>query len=221
MFTKKVILPVAALAVTALVGCGDDSSSSGPSYDVAPASVKTFMDIDKIPCSPTQNLCAKVLTEDYNDYYQCNGTQWNMMIMGQDTPVKGCENAAPAAETPADPAAETPADPAAETPADPAAETPADPAAETPADPAAETPADPAAETPADPAAKTPADPAAETPADPAAETPADPAAETPAAGGATCYMASDVPGMAECIPVTQEQCATIAGEWVEACPVN
>ncbi len=213
MFTKKVILPVAALAMTALVGCGDDSSSSGPSYDVAPASVKTFMDIDKIPCSPTQNLCAKVLTEDYNDYYQCNGTQWNMMIMGQDTPVKGCENAAPAAETPADPAAETPADPAAETPADPAAETPADPAAETPADPAAETPADPAAETPADPAA--------ETPADPAAETPADPAAETPAAGGATCYMASDVPGMAECIPVTQEQCATIAGEWVEACPVN
>lgn len=143
MFTKKVILPVAALAMTALVGCGDDSSSSGPSYDVAPASVKTFMDIDKIPCSPTQNLCAKVLTEDYNDYYQCNGTQWNMMIMGQDTPVKGCENAAPAAETPADPAAETPADPAAETPADPAAETPADPAAETPADPAG-----PGAETP-------------------------------------------------------------------------
>ena len=179
MFTKKVILPVAALAMTALVGCGDDSSSSGPSYDVAPASVKTFMDIDKIPCSPTQNLCAKVLTEDYNDYYQCNGTQWNMMIMGQDTPVKGCENAAPAAETPADPAAETPTDPAAETPADPAAETPADPAAETPADPAG------------------------------------------PAAGGATCYMASDIPDMAECIPVTQEQCATIAGEWVEACPVN
>ena len=203
MFTKKVILPVAALAMTALVGCGDDSSSSGPSYDVAPASVKTFMDIDKIPCSPTQNLCAKVLTEDYNDYYQCNGTQWNMMIMGQDTPVKGCENAAPAAETPADPAAETPTDPAAETPADPAAETPADPAAETPADPAAETPADPAAETPADPAAETPADPAG------------------PAAGGATCYMASDIPDMAECIPVTQEQCATIAGEWVEACPVN
>ena len=187
MFTKKVILPVAALAMTALVGCGDDSSSSGPSYDVAPASVKTFMDIDKIPCSPTQNLCAKVLTEDYNDSYQCNGTQWNMMIMGQDTPVKGCENAAPAAETPADPAAETPTDPAAETPADPAAETPADPAAETPADPAAETPADPAG----------------------------------PAAGGATCYMASDIPDMAECIPVTQEQCATIAGEWVEACPVN
>ena len=180
MFTKKVLIPAAALAMTALVGCGDDSSSSGPSSDVAPASVKTFMDIDKIPCSATQNLCAKVLTEDYNDYYQCNGTQWSMMILGQDTPVKGCENAAPAAETPADPAAETPADPAAETPADPAAETPADPA-----------------------------------PADP---TPADPA---PAAGGATCYMASDVPGLAECIPVTEDQCKQIMGEWVAACPIN
>ena len=194
MFTKKVLIPAAALAMTALVGCGDDSSSSGPSSDVAPASVKTFMDIDKIPCSATQNLCAKVLTEDYNDYYQCNGTQWSMMILGQDTPVKGCENAAPAAETPADPAAETPADPAGEVA----------PAAETPADPAAETPADPAAETPADPA-----------PADP---TPADPA---PAAGGATCYMASDVPGLAECIPVTEDQCKQIMGEWVAACPIN
>ena len=177
MFSKKVILPFAALAMTALVGCGDDSSSSGPSSDVAPASVKTFMDIDKIPCSATQNLCAKVLTEDYNDYYQCNGTQWNMMILGQDTPVKGCENAAPAAETPAaeTPAAETPAaeTPAAETPA---AETPA---AETPA---AETPA---AETPA---AETPA---AETPA---AETPA---AETPAGDMVSC----DIPGaLGECV---------------------
>ena len=42
MFTKKVILPVAALAMTALVGCGDDSSSSGPSSNVAPASVLEF-----------------------------------------------------------------------------------------------------------------------------------------------------------------------------------
>ncbi|MBR4680297.1 MAG: hypothetical protein IKP03_04230 [Fibrobacter sp.] len=216
MFTKKVILPVAALAMTALVGCGDDSSSS-PASKEAPATLKQFFDTKDVACSATDNMCAKIyIEEDLKDTVQCNGTSWEMMLFGK--PVTGCENAAPAAETPADPAAETPADPAAETPADPAAETPADPAAETPADPAAETPADPAAETPADPAAETPADPAAETPA---AETPADPAAETPAAGGATCYMASDVPGMAECIPVTQEQCATIAGEWVEACPVN
>ena len=192
MFTKKVILPVAALAMTALVGCGDDSSSS-PASKEAPATLKQFFDTKDVACSATDNMCAKIyIEEDLKDTVQCNGTSWEMMLFGK--PVTGCENAAPAAETPADPAAETPADPAAETPADPAAETPADPAAETPADPAAETPA---------------------------AETPADPAAETPAAGGATCYMASDVPGMAECIPVTQEQCATIAGEWVEACPVN
>ena len=187
MFTKKVILPVAALAMTALVGCGDDSSSS-PASKEAPATLKQFFDTKDVACSATDNMCAKIyIEEDLKDTVQCNGTSWEMMLLGK--PVTGCENAAPAAETPADPAAETPADPAAETPADPAAETPADPAAETPADPAA--------------------------------ETPADPAAETPAAGGATCYMASDVPGMAECIPVTQEQCATIAGEWVEACPVN
>ena len=169
MFTKKVILPVAALAMTALVGCGDDSSSS-PASKEAPATLKQYFDTKDVACSATDNMCAKIyIEEDLKDTVQCNGTSWEMMLLGK--PVTGCENAAPAAETPTDPAAETPADPAAETPADPAAETPADPAG--------------------------------------------------PAAGGATCYMASDIPGMAECIPVTQEQCATIAGEWVEACPVN
>ena len=147
MFTKKVILPVAALAMTALVGCGDDSSSS-PASKEAPATLKQFFDTKDVACSATDNMCAKIyIEEDLKDTVQCNGTSWEMMLLGK--PVTGCENAAPAAETPADPAA------------------------------------------------------------------------ETPAAGGATCYMASDVPGMAECIPVTQEQCATIAGEWVEACPVN
>ena len=155
MFTKKVILPVAALAMTALVGCGDDSSSS-PASKEAPATLKQFFDTKDVACSATDNMCAKIyIEEDLKDTVQCNGTSWEMMLFGK--PVTGCENAAPAAETPADPAAETPADPA----------------------------------------------------------------AETPAAGGATCYMASDIPGMAECIPVTQDQCATIAGEWVEACPVN
>lgn len=200
MFTKKVLIPAAALAMTALVGCGDDSSSS-PASKEAPATLKQFFDTKDVACSATDNMCAKIyIEEDLKDTVQCNGTSWEMMLFGK--PVTGCENAAPAAETPADPAAETPADPAGEVA--PAAETPADPAAETPADPAAETPADPAAETPADPA-----------PADP---TPADPA---PAAGGATCYMASDVPGMAECIPVTEDQCKQIMGEWVAACPIN
>ena len=219
MFSKKILFPVAAIAMASFVACGDDSSSS-PSSKEAPASIKDFSDIGDYECSATVNKCAKVYLEDMKDTMQCDGVQtWQTMLLGK--PVKGCEEATPAAETPADPAAETPADPAAETPADPAAETPADPAAETPADPAAETPADPAAETPADPAAETPADPAAETPADPAAETPADPAAETPTAGGPTCYMASDVPGMASCLPITEEECTAFSGEWVEACPVN
>ena len=185
MFSKKIIFPMAAFAMASFVACGDDSSSGAS--DVAPASVPTFMDLGDVPCSATQNLCAQVLVVEHNDFYQCNGTQWNMMFSGNT--VQGCENAAPAAETPADPAAQTPAEPAAETPAEPAAETPAEPAAETPAEPAA--------------------------------ETPAEPAAETPAASGPVCYMASDVPGLAECIPVTAEQCAAIMGEMVDVCPVN
>ena len=169
MFSKKIIFPMAAFAMASFVACGDDSSSGAS--DVAPASVPTFMDLGDVPCSATQNLCAQVLVVEHNDFYQCNGTQWNMMFNGNT--VQGCENAAPAAETPADPAAQTPAEPA------------------------------------------------AETPAEPAAETPADPAAETPAASGPVCYMASDVPGLAECIPVTAEQCAAIMGEMVDVCPVN
>jgi hypothetical protein len=26
---------------------------------------------------------------------------------------------------------------------------------------------------------------------------------------------------MASCLPITQEECATFSGEWVETCPVN
>ena len=210
MFTKKVILPVAALAMTALVGCGDDSSSSGPSSNVAPASVPTLEDALKLTCSATENFCAKVFVEEemIRDTMQCDGKAFTPMMLGK--PVAGCENAAPA-------------DPAAETPADPAAETPADPAAETPADPAAETPADPAAETPADPAAETPADPAAETPADPAAETPADPAAETPVAGDVIYCIVPGVMGGCEALPAAmKDQCETLLeGQLVDACPAE
>ena len=198
MFTKKVILPVAALAMTALVGCGDDSSSS-PASKEAPATLKQFYDTKDVACSATDNMCAKIyIEEDLKDTVQCNGTSWEMMLFGK--PVTGCENAAPAAETPADPAAETPADPAAETPADPAAETPADPAAETPADPAAETPADPA-------------------PADPAAETPADPAP----AGDVIYCIVPGVMGGCEALPAAmKDQCTTLLeGQLVDACPAE
>lgn len=132
MFNKKVILSMTAVAMAGLIGCGDDSSSGAPASTEAPASVPTFMDIDNIPCSQTENLCAKVLTEDDGNYYQCNGTQWNIMILGQDTPVKGCENAAtdPAATEPAaqDTAAAT--DPAVEPAVEPVVEPAVEPAAQ-------------------------------------------------------------------------------------------
>lgn len=97
MFSKKVLFPMAVVAMASFVACGDDSSS-GPSSSAAPASVGTFMDLGKIPCSASQNLCSIVLIEDHNDYYQCNGTQWNMMLHGKDTPDAACANAAPAAD---------------------------------------------------------------------------------------------------------------------------
>lgn len=157
MISKKVLFPMAAIAMASFVACGDDSSSGSPaSGNTAPASVPTFMDIDKYECSATVNKCAKVLIEDQNDTMQCDGVNaWRSLVTG---PIAACEAASqPAEEIPADPATETPTDPATETPADPAAETPADPATETPVDPATETPADPAAETPADPGAEEPA----------------------------------------------------------------
>lgn len=119
MFSKKVLFPMAVVAMASFVACGDDSSS-GPSSSAAPASVGTFMDLGKIPCSASQNLCSIVLIEDHNDYYQCNGTQWNMMLHGKDTPDAACANAAPAADpatstTPAEDTGIAPADTPAET----------------------------------------------------------------------------------------------------------
>lgn len=118
MFSKKVLFPMAVVAMASFVACGDDSSS-GPSSSAAPASVGTFMDLSKIPCSASQNLCSIVLIEDHNDYYQCNGTQWNMMLHGKDTPDAACANAAPAADpaTSTTPAEDTGIAPAETTPA--------------------------------------------------------------------------------------------------------
>ncbi|WP_405341567.1 hypothetical protein [Fibrobacter sp.] len=235
MFSKKILFPMAAIAMASFVACGDDSSSGSPASDAAPASIQKFEEIDDVACSQTVNLCAKVYLVEHNDTLQCNGSQWNTMINGK--PVAGCENAAPAGEEPAageEPgAAEGPAageepgaaeDPvageepgAAEGPAageEPgAAEGPA--AGEEPG--AAEGPA--AGEEPG--AAEGPA--AGEGPAGPGAgEEPAGPGAgEQPVVDGPSCYMASDIPGMASCLPITQEECATYMGEWVETCPVN
>ncbi|MBR4559335.1 MAG: hypothetical protein IKO21_07200 [Fibrobacter sp.] len=150
MISKKVLFPLAAVAMASFVACGDDSSSGSPSSDAAPASIQKFEEIDDVACSQTANLCAKVYLVEHNDTLQCNGTQWNTMINGQ--PVAGCENAAPVANDSAaqEPAAQDPAanDPAAQDPADPGAgEEPAGPGAgEEPAGPGAgEEPAGPGA----------------------------------------------------------------------------
>lgn len=71
--------------------------------------------------------------------------------------------------------------------------------------------------TPADDPVAEPVDPV--TPTDDPVVEPVEPV--TPVADGPVCYMASDVPGMAECISITAEQCAMIMGEWVDACPIN
>ena len=177
MFSKKILFPLATVAMASFVACGDDSSSSA-SNDVAPASVKTFMDIGDIPCSDSQNFCSIVLVEEHNDYYQCNG-QWNMMHQGKDSPLAGCESATPAADPANGEGSTTPAeDTGVTTPTEttPAETTPAEttPAETTPAEttPAETTPA-PAETTPADTAAATPAETLAETPAEttPAAPT--------------------------------------------------
>jgi len=231
MFSKKVIFPMAAFAMASLVACGDDSSSSAGSdtskTDVVPASVKSVFELDNVTCSQTVNFCKTVVVEGLSELAQCDGAMWNMQMLRK--PVTGCENAAPAAE---DPAAEEPAagEPAAETPAaeEPAGEQTVDlGGGEEPAGPGAgEEPAGPGAgEEPAGPGAgEEPAGPGAgEEPAGPGAgEEPAGPGAgEGPAAGGSTCYMASDIPGGAECLPITEAECAAIMGEWVDACPVN
>jgi hypothetical protein len=150
MISKKVLFPLAAVAMASFVACGDDSSSGSPSSDAAPASIQKFEEIDDVACSQTANLCAKVYLVEHNDTLQCNGSQWNTMI--NDQPVAGCENAAPVANDPAaqDPAVQDPAanDPAAQDPADPGvAEDPAGPGAgEEPAGPGAgEEPAGPGA----------------------------------------------------------------------------
>ena len=181
MFSKKILFPLATVAMASFVACGDDSSSSA-SNDVAPASVKNFVDTKDVTCSATANMCAKIyVEEDLKDTVQCNGTSWEMMLLGK--PVTGCENAAPAADPAATPAETTPAETTpAETPAADPAATPAETPAADPAATPAETPAADPAATPAETPAADPAATPAETPAADPAATPAETPAETPAA---------------------------------------
>ena len=190
MFSKKILFPLATVAMASFVACGDDSSSSA-SNDVAPASVKTFMDIGDIPCSDSQNFCAIVLVEEHNDYYQCNG-QWNMMHQGKDSPLAGCESATPAADPANGEGSTTPAeDTGVTTPTEttPAETTPAETPAADPAATPAETPAADPAATPAETPAADPAATPAETPAADPAATPAETPAAAVTGGKAACQV--------------------------------
>lgn len=97
MISKKILFPLAAVAVASFVACGDDSSSSAAaSGNTAPASVPTFMDIDNYECSATVNKCAKVYIEDKKDTMQCDGVnQWKSMVLGT---ITDCANFTPATD---------------------------------------------------------------------------------------------------------------------------
>ncbi len=101
---KKLILPIAAIAMASFVACGDDSStssaSSSPKQDALPASVEKFFDLDNnYTCSQTVNKCATVQVVGYSELAQCNGSQWDMQTLGN--PVTGCDGTTPATGTPA------------------------------------------------------------------------------------------------------------------------
>ena len=106
MLIKKIALPFAALAMTALVGCGSDSSSNsapanGGTIDQLPASVDTFFDVEKYTCTETVNKCKTVAINGLTEPAQCAGNNtWGMVMMGK--PVAGCTSV-PDPVDPADP----------------------------------------------------------------------------------------------------------------------
>ena len=79
MLIKKIALPIAALAMTALVGCGSDSSSNsapanGGTIDQLPASVDTFFDVEKYTCTETVNKCKTVAIKGQTEPAESNAT---------------------------------------------------------------------------------------------------------------------------------------------------
>lgn len=77
---KKLAL-IATLSLAAFFSaCSDDSSSPNSSNSNLPTSVKTFFDLADIECNAARK-CEKILVEEGNDYYQCDGVQqWNMIM---------------------------------------------------------------------------------------------------------------------------------------------
>ena len=86
MISKKYILPIAAISMAVLAGCGDDSSSGAASNEI-PASVKTLQEVVKLPCNE-EIKCQKVLIEEHNDYMQCDGAQWQ--TVSETMPLAAC-----------------------------------------------------------------------------------------------------------------------------------
>jgi len=107
MLIKKIALPIAALAMTALVGCGSDSSSNsapanGGTIDQLPASVDTFFDVEKYTCTETVNKCKTVAINGLTEPAQCAGNNtWGMVMMGK--PVAGCTSVPDPAAASTDP----------------------------------------------------------------------------------------------------------------------
>lgn len=73
---KKIFLSAALISMAGFVACGDDSSSNSGD-DKLPEKVKTIKDATSLKCDESVK-CAKVFVEEemVNDYFQCDGTQW-------------------------------------------------------------------------------------------------------------------------------------------------
>ena len=100
MFPKKVILPLFAIAMASFVACGDDDSSFNPTGDNSaptkkvvpdgqlPDTLDYFSDVDKYPCTRTENKCATVYVRGHSHPVQCDGMGgWYEVFAGT---VEGC-----------------------------------------------------------------------------------------------------------------------------------
>lgn len=78
MLSKKIFLSAALVSMSGLVACGDDSSSNAGSKGL-PKSVPTFFDLKDVECNADRK-CETIIVEDGHDTYECDGSQWNMLI---------------------------------------------------------------------------------------------------------------------------------------------
>ncbi len=86
MLSKKIFLSAALVSMSGLVACGDDSSSNAGSKGL-PKSVPTFFDLKDVECNADRK-CETIIVEDGPDTYECDGSQWNMLINSM--PSKAC-----------------------------------------------------------------------------------------------------------------------------------